>query len=95
MKTKNLIILLLMSITTQAQQFVGDWKGALDVQGMKLEIIFHIAQKENVYSATMDVPMQGASGLAIDKTEVNGNQITLKAAGLGIEFNGELKKYNH
>ena len=91
MKTKNLIILLLMSITTQAQQFVGDWKGALDVQGMKLEIIFHIAQKENVYSATMDVPMQGASGLAIDKTEVNGNQITLKAAGLGIEFNGELK----
>lgn len=91
MKTKNLIILLLMSITTQAQQFVGDWKGTLDVQGMKLEVIFHIAQKDNNYTTTMDVPMQGASGVPIDKTEVNNNQITLKAAALGIEFKGELK----
>lgn len=91
MKTKNLIILLLMSITTQAQQFVGDWKGTLDVQGMKLEVIFHIAQKDNNYTTTMDVPMQGASGVPIDKTEVNNNHITLKAAALGIEFKGELK----
>ncbi|WP_130736255.1 S9 family peptidase [Flavobacterium sp. J27] len=91
MKTKNLIILLLMSITTQAQQFVGDWKGTLDVQGMKLEVIFHIAQKDNNFTTTMDVPMQGASGVPIDKTEVNNNQITLKAAALGIQFNGELK----
>ncbi|MVO10713.1 prolyl oligopeptidase family serine peptidase [Flavobacterium sp. TP390] len=91
MKTKNLIILLLMSITTQAQQFVGDWKGTLDVQGMKLEVIFHMAQKDNNYTTTMDVPMQGASGVPIDKTEVNNNHITLKAAALGIEFKGELK----
>jgi hypothetical protein len=91
MKTKNLIILLLMSITTQAQQFVGDWKGELDVQGMKLEIIFHIAQKDNVYTSTMDVPMQGASGVAIDKTEVNNNAITLKAQQMGIEFGGAFK----
>lgn len=91
MKTKNLIILLLMSITTQAQQFVGDWKGELDVQGMKLEVIFHIAQKDNVYTSTMDVPMQGASGIAIDKTEVNNNSITLKAPQMGIEFVGEFK----
>ncbi|MCO6163088.1 S9 family peptidase [Flavobacterium sp. NRK F7] len=91
MKTKNLIILLLMSITTQAQQFVGDWKGTLDVQGMKLEVIFHMAQKDNNYTTTMDVPMQGASGVPIDKTEVNNNHITLKAASLGIEFKGELK----
>ena len=91
MKTKHLIILLLMSMTTQAQQWVGDWKGTLDVQGTKLEIIFHIAQKDNVYSATMDVPMQGASGLAIDKTEVKDNTITLKATSLGIEYQGAFK----
>ncbi|NHN24295.1 S9 family peptidase [Flavobacterium jejuense] len=91
MKTKHLIILLLMSITTQAQQFVGDWKGELDVQGMKLEVIFHITQKDNVYTSTMDVPMQGASGVAIDKTEVKENSITLKAPQLGIEFKGEFK----
>ncbi len=80
-----------MSITTQAQQFVGDWKGTLDVQGTKLEIIFHIAQKDNVYTSTMDVPMQGASGLAIDKTEVKDNAITLKASQFGIAFIGTLK----
>ena len=80
-----------MSMTTQAQQWVGDWKGTLDVQGTKLEIIFHIAQKDNVYSATMDVPMQGASGLAIDKTEVKDNTITLKATSLGIEYQGAFK----
>lgn len=91
MKTKHLIILLLMSITTQAQQFVGDWKGTLDVQGTNMEIIFHITQKENVYDATMDVPVQGASGIAIDKTEVNNNSITLKAPQMGIEYVGKLK----
>ena len=91
MKTKNLIILLLMSITTQAQQFVGDWKGEIDVQGTKLEIIFHIAQKDNVYTSTMDVPLQGAFGVAIDKTEVNNNSISLKAPQMGIEYVGEFK----
>ena len=90
-KNQLLIVLLLTSIAMQAQQFVGDWKGELDVQGMKLEIIFHVSQKDNVYTSTMDVPMQGASGVAIDKTEVNNNAITLKSQQMGIEFVGELK----
>ncbi|MBC5833370.1 prolyl oligopeptidase family serine peptidase [Flavobacterium sp. F372] len=90
MKTRNLIILLLVSITSQAQQFVGDWKGELDVQGKKLEIIFHITKKDNVYTSTMDVPMQGASGITLDKTEVNNNSITLKLSQMSIEYVGTI-----
>lgn len=91
MKAKNFIILLLMSISTQAQDLIGDWKGELDVQGMKLEIIFHISEKNNEYTTTMDVPMQGASGIPIDKTIITGKSIQLKASQMGIEYAGELQ----
>ncbi|MBP1616355.1 MAG: putative dipeptidyl anminopeptidase [Bacteroidetes bacterium] len=94
MKTRflNLVALLIfMTMTATAQSIAGDWKGTLDVQGMKLELIFHVSGSDNNYSATLDVPAQGASGILVDKTEFGDNKISLKVNTAGISYSGELK----
>ena len=45
-------------------QLQGHWKGALNISGQQLHIIFHIAlMPDGSYSATMDSPDQGAAGI--------------------------------
>jgi hypothetical protein len=77
-----------------AQNFIGDWKGQLSFQGMQLEIILHISEKDNQFTTTLDVPMQGAVGIPLDKTAVEGNLITTSSATIGINFKGELNGEN-
>ncbi len=83
-------IMLSMTMTTKAQNVVGDWKGAISMQGMSLEMIFHISEEGGVYSSTLDVPMQGASGIPMDKTEVNGDELTILANALQAKFTGKI-----
>ena len=83
-------IMLAMTVTTKAQNFVGDWKGAISIQGMSLEMIFHISEEGGAYASTLDVPMQGASGIPMDKTEVNGDELTILANALQAKFTGKI-----
>ena len=91
MRNKLFFILTIMVTSLNAQNFIGDWKGQLSVQGMQMEIIFHINEKDNQFLTTLDVPVQGAVGIPLDKTEVNGVAISITALKLGITFNGQLK----
>lgn len=89
----TLILFTVSMITTlNAQNFSGDWKGELDVQGMKLEIIFHISESQGNLSTTMDVPAQGAVAIPIEKTAVENSKIVIKSSQFGLEFIGELKQ---
>ncbi|MDR1551890.1 MAG: S9 family peptidase [Prevotellaceae bacterium] len=86
------VILLLKTMTTnKTQEITGDWKGTLSVQGVNMELIFHIAETEGTYSATIDVPMQGASGIAIETTEFKDGELTLSSAQLQLTYKGKLK----
>jgi len=60
-----------------AQSVSGDWKGTLSVQGMNLDLIFHLAEENGSYSGTLDVPVQGATGIPVDKVETDGKTIKL------------------
>jgi len=91
MKNKLLFILTIMVTSLNAQNFIGDWKGQLSVQGMQMEIIFHINEKDNQFLTTLDVPIQGAVGIPLDKTEVKGAEISIVATKMGITFKGLLK----
>lgn len=91
LKAIHLIILVFMTVlSTYSQEIKGDWKGEIDVQGMKLGIIFHITEENEAYTTTMDVPMQGAVGLPVDKTEFAGNELTLTLSQLQIKYEGTL-----
>ena len=91
----NLIGLFIMTtVAASAQSVTGDWKGTLDVQGNKLELIFHVSGTEGNYTTTLDVPAQGAAGIPVDKTEVEGAKVSFKVSAAGISYSGEVKGSN-
>lgn len=91
-KNITLILLFCMSIFSIAQDFVGDWKGTLDIKGNKLDLIFHVKNENGKLSTTLDVPMQGANGIPLDKTEAKTNEINISSSKMGITYVGKLDK---
>ncbi len=74
----------------KAQNFVGDWYGTMDVQGMQLEIVFHIEETAGVYTATFDSPLQGAFGIPFTSTKVEETELTVIQENMGASFDGSL-----
>ena len=89
-KTGWIAVLIFTTMMANAQQFAGDWKGAISVQGMKLELIFHITEDNGLYTTTLDVPMQGATGIPVDKTEVTGSKLEFTMSAMGATYEGTL-----
>ena len=92
MKTKFLAItLFLFSFLGFSQQsIVGSWSGELDIQGMKLPLVFNIKEKENTITATLDSPKQGAKDIQISKTTFSNNELDIEDANLRIHYKGKL-----
>lgn len=93
MKLKQGLFFALITTTmmVSAQNIDGDWKGLLSVQGVELELVFHLTPEEDGLSGTMDVPMQGAAGIAVDQVELSGSSVTLKVSAAGIAYSGNLQ----
>lgn len=72
------------------QEITGDWYGLLDVQVMKLNVVFHIAQGENGLTATMDSPDQGAKGIPVTETLFSNDSLNLALAQLSATYKGKL-----
>ena len=66
----------------------GSWNGKISVMGQSLRLTFHIDEKEGVFTTKMDSPDQGAYGLEVESTEVQENDITLSATGMGLTIKG-------
>ncbi|WP_223710925.1 alpha/beta hydrolase family protein [Niabella beijingensis] len=77
-------------MTMNAQSINGSWKGALDVQGTKISLIFHIKDSAGGWATTMDSPDQGASGIPVDSTSFADNKLYLAVKAAGISYNGTL-----
>ncbi len=91
---KNLLVFLfaIIMISVNAQSIEGDWKGALDVQGAKLNILFHITKDGDKYTTTMDSPDQGAVGISMDKTTVQNGKLTIAAPAMGMTYAATLSE---
>jgi len=66
----------------------GDWNSELDAMGMQLRLVFHIQESEGTFSTTMDSPDQGAFGIPIDETIVDGKNISFTAKSMGMNVEG-------
>ena len=71
-----LATVIIMAITVNAQSLVGDWNGTLAVQEMELELVFHVEKADEGYTSTMDVPLQKAMGVPVEKTTLEGENVT-------------------
>ena len=70
----------------------GHWRGELNVDGQKLELVFHLQPNDtgDGYAATLDLPAQGATAIPMDRVEVQGDAITIASQAMGMSFEGKL-----
>jgi len=70
-----ILIVMLMLIPGQSiaqEQIGGNWKGAINVMGQELIIKTQFEVADAGYNGTIDIPQQGASGIALDSIRVTG-----------------------
>ncbi len=77
------VLAMLAAVSVNAQE--GTWKGELDVQGIKLPLVFHF----NADGCTMDSPSQGANGIPAEKTAMDGNGVRVTVAAIGAVYEGK------
>jgi hypothetical protein len=70
----------------------GDWLGTLDVNALKLRIIFHIINTADGLTASLDSPDQGANGLPVTSVIHTGFAIKMELKQIGGGFEGKLDK---
>lgn len=84
------VCLLAAIATLYSQEISGTWQGALNVQGTKLEIVFHIEKQTDGYTSLMDSPTQGAFGIPTTKTTFDNGKIEIVLSNLAIFYQGTL-----
>lgn len=80
----------LLSYLGFSQEIVGAWTGELDIQGMKLPLIFNIKESNGNLSTTLDSPKQGAKDIPVKETFFKENILYINAPDLGIAYQGTL-----
>jgi len=76
------MLFLLTAVSVNAQE--GTWKGELNVQGIKLPLVFHFGAD----GCSMDSPSQGAKGINAEKTSVGEKGIKVTVAVIGAVYEG-------
>ncbi len=84
------ISLLFLTGSIKAQELNGSYSGTLEVQGMQMELIFNISPTDDGYTATLDVPAQGASGIELDSVVLQDKNITISSAKMQLTYNGKV-----
>ena len=86
MKRMLLLMLLLLPTLVLGQEVAGSWHGNLELGGTKLRLVFHLAQSEGAWRATMDSPDQGARGIPVDSVAVTPLGVTLVIKPLQMTY---------
>jgi len=70
----------------------GAWQGILKVSGIELRIVFKISRgPEDILTATMDSPDQGAKDIPVDEVIFENGNLRLEIKSAMIVFEGKLK----
>ena len=91
MKTKLLLVLILLAQTFYAQDLTGSWKGEIDLGGMQLPLILNIKKENNAYTSSARSPKQGDKLITVDKTDFTNNQLIFEMNELGASYKGTYK----
>lgn len=92
MKNFLIIILFLISTALYGQDIKGSWYGAVNIQGVKLRIVFHIKKVNGDYSATMDSPDQGVKGIPVTSVNYFNDSLSLNIDNIRFAYNGLVKE---
>lgn len=77
--------------TTQQEQVIGSWNGALNLGNAKLRLVFHISTNpDGALVATMDSPDQGAKGIPVQRVSIVKDSIYLAIPAIGGSYAGKI-----
>lgn len=91
MKTKLLLVLIVLAQTFYAQEIAGSWKGELDLGGMTLPLVLDVKKENNIYVSTAKSPKQGDQIITVDKTEFLNSELVFEMKALGASYKGQYK----
>ncbi|MDP9957731.1 CubicO group peptidase (beta-lactamase class C family) [Epilithonimonas hungarica] len=91
MKTKFLLVLILLAQTFHTQDLTGSWQGEIDLGAMKLPLILNIKKDGNKYISTAKSPKQGDKTITVDRTEFANNELIFEMKDLDASYKGQLK----
>lgn len=84
------LLIIGFSLTTIAQNISGAWGGVLNVQGVRLRLVFNVSENAGGYSSTLDSPDQGAKGIPVTSTTFDNSTLRISIASAGIQYEGTL-----
>jgi putative CocE/NonD family hydrolase len=84
----GLLAVLLSAAPSGAQDASGDWFGVLDTGPATMRFNLHVTASDDGYTATLDVPEQGADGVPLDPFTVDDGSVVWKFAPAGVEYEG-------
>lgn len=61
------VFFVLVAMIMNAQDIAGHWGGTLNIQGVKLRLVFHVSRSGDSWTTKMDSPDQGAKGIPTGK----------------------------
>jgi len=64
------------------QSLAGDWSGGIQLPGMELKIEVSFAGEAGAWTGKIDIPMQGAKGLPLQKITVDGETLSFQIANI-------------
>lgn len=82
------LLIIGFSLTTIAQNISGAWGGVLNVQGVRLRLVFNVSENAGGYSSTLDSPDQGAKGIPVTSTTFDNSTLRISIASAGIQYEG-------
>lgn len=75
----------ILTLTTSNAQ-TGTWFGKIEVQGIKLPLVFHF----DGASSTMDSPDQGAKGIPVQVERPDSSRLIIRIPSIDAEYQGRL-----
>ena len=93
----NLLFILIISNNIKAQStekfLIGNWIGAIDIQGTKLTLVirFSFNDKDSLI-AVMDSPDQGAKDIQVSKLTIRNDSVIIRVKKLSVTISGLLNK---
>lgn len=79
---------LFWGMTITKDELIGDWKGTISVQGMAIDLIFHIDEEVGELCALMDIPSQGVSAVPLTEIDITGDNLKLGLAQAAVSYTG-------
>ena len=85
------ISLTFLAASVSGNELTGKWQGNLAVGQQNVPIVFHVEKKRGKFQATMDSPMQGATGIPVKSVSMTGNKVSFDIAVAAARYDSVLE----